>query len=45
MPSILEGKCGVKEMSSEGRYFFYVRRDDESLDSSRDKWKREARHE
>lgn len=32
-------------MSSEGRYCFYVRRENESLDSTQDKWKREARHE
>lgn len=28
-----------------GRCCFYPRRDDESLDSSQDKWKRKARHE
>lgn len=28
-----------------GKYCFYPRRDDESLDSSQDKWKRKARHE
>ena len=30
------------EMSSEGRYCFYPRRDDENFDSSQDKWKRKA---